>query len=150
MSDMIIHTNIDIDSTAAEAWSLFGEGFADWATWAPGIDHSALEGPLAQHVVRVNQTTTLGTVRQELVRFDRDERALAYEMTDNLPSFFTRVRNDWVIVPLAPNRCRLKGEAIFVLTDEAEPMRPKLQGKMGMAMEVFAKAFSEQLQSKPQ
>jgi hypothetical protein len=146
MSDMTVRTSVDINAPAAKGWELFGEGFGDWADWAPGIDRSTLEGPLAQGVVRVNDTASLGTVRQELARFDRDGRALAYEMSENLPPFFVKMRNDWVIEELDSDRSRLTGVALFVLTDEAEPMRSKLEGKMGMALEVFANAFRQRME----
>jgi hypothetical protein len=147
MTDMTIRTTVDIEASAAKAWSLFGEGFGDWADWAPGIDRSTLEGPLARGVVRVNDTASLGTVRQELARFDRDDLALAYEMSENLPPFFVKMRNDWVIEEVDAGRCRLTGVALFVLKDEAEPMRSKLEGKMGMALEAFARAFREHVQA---
>jgi len=140
MTEMNIRTSVEISAPASEVWRLFGEGFGGWADWAPGIDRSTLEGPLAQGVIRVNETPSLGTVRQELVRFDRGARALAYEMRSTLPPFFSRLRNDWVIEEVGPNSCRLDGEALFVLKDEAVPMRPRLEGKMGMVLEVFAQA----------
>ena len=147
MSEMIIHTSIDLEAPAEEAWRLLGEGFGDWADWAPGIDRSTLEGPLAEGVMRVHEPPSLGTVRQELVRFDREGHALAYEMRAGLPPFFSRLRNDWVIEEVAPGRCRLDGQALFELKDDAVPMKPKLEGKMGMVLEVFAKAFQEKLES---
>ena len=147
MSEMTITTAVEIHPNAAEAWNLFGEGFADWANWAPGIETSKLEGELAEGVIRVNETASLGTVRQTLARFDRDGRALAYEMTSKLPPFFSKLRNDWEIVDLGDGRCRLQGEARFHLTEQAEPMRDKLQGKMGMTLEVFGNAFRDTLQA---
>lgn len=47
----------------------------------------------------------------------------------------------------ATDRCRLSGQAIFVLKDEAEAMRGKLEGKMGMSLEVFANAFRARIES---
>jgi len=146
MTDMIIHTEVELNATAAEAWSLLGEGFGDWDAWAPGIESSTLEGPLAEGVTRVNETPSLGTVRQELVLFDRERRALAYEMRSNLPPFFSRVRNDWTIEEVEPGRSRLLGEALFALKDEAAPMRDKLEGKMSVVLEVFAVALRDQVQ----
>lgn len=140
MSDLTVHTAVDIAAPASEVWQLFGEGFADWADWAPGIDASSLEGPLAEGVVRVNQTASLGTVRQELVRFDREARALAYEMRSTLPPMFSAVRNDWTVAELEGGGSRLSGEAVFALREQAEPMRGKLAGKMGMALQVFAES----------
>jgi len=146
MSEMTITTIVEIDAPASQAWKLFGEGFGSWADWAPGIDKSTMSGPLAEGAVRVNETPSLGTVRQELVRFDRSGHALAYEMRDNLPPFFSRLRNDWTIQSLSGDRCRLEGEALFELRPHAVPMRDKLESKMGMTLEVFAMAFRDRLQ----
>ena len=126
MSEFSITTTIDIHTHAAAAWTVFGEGFGTWAEWAPGIDKSTLQGPLAQGVVRKNETPSLGTVEQELVRFEPNARALAYEMR-TLPPMFTQLRNDWVIEDLGSERCRLRGEARFVLAEQAEPMREQLK-----------------------
>lgn len=145
MSEFEINTTIDIDASASDAWAVFGEGFGSWADWAPGIDRSTLQGPLAQGVMRTNETPSLGTVQQELVRYEPAERALAYEMR-TLPPMFTTLRNDWVIAELGPGRCQLRGEARFVLASQAEPMRDKLEGKMGMTLEVFANAFRDRMQ----
>jgi hypothetical protein len=147
MSDLIITTTVELDAAASDAWNVFGEGFGDWADWAPGIDSSTLEGPLEEGVVRVNETPTLGTVRQTLERFDRGAHALAYEMTGNLPPFFSRLRNDWTIEAIGEGRCRLSGTALFVLTEAAAPMRDKLEGKMGMTLQVFANAFRDRVQA---
>jgi hypothetical protein len=145
MSELTIHTTVDISCSASEAWALFGEGFGSWADWAPGIVSSTLEGPLAQGVVRVNETASLGTVRQELASFDPAARSLAYEMQGNLPPFFSKARNDWSIEETGPDQCRLLGEALFVLRADAEPVRAKLLGKMGMALETFANAFRDRM-----
>ncbi|MFT4621853.1 MAG: hypothetical protein ACI8PZ_000505 [Myxococcota bacterium] len=147
MSEMTIRTTVDIDAPATEAWTVFGERFADWADWAPGIDSSTLEGPLAEGVIRVNETPSLGAVRQRLARFDPSNRALAYEMGAPLPPMFSSVRNDWTITELDAGRCRLEGEALFVLTERAAPMRPQLEGKMGVALEVFAASFRDRMQA---
>ena len=145
MSEFTIQTTIDIETAAEAAWTVFGEGFGTWAEWSPGIDSSTLQGPLAEGVLRTNETPSLGTVEQELVRYEPETRALSYEMR-TLPPMFTRIRNDWVITELAPGRCQLQGEALFTLATQAEPMRDKLEGKMGVTLEVFAKAFRDHLQ----
>lgn len=145
MSEFKILTAIEVNAAAADAWAVFGEGFGAWADWAPGIDRSTLAGPLAPGVVRTNETPSLGTVEQELVRFEPDGRALAYEMR-SLPPQFTKLRNDWVIESVGPNRCRLSGEALFVLAEQAEGMRDKLEQKMGATLDGFARAFHNRME----
>ena len=146
MTTMTIKTTVDIAASADEAWALFGEGFGDWDRWAPGLESSTLLGPLEQGVIRVNVTPSLGTVHQELVRFDRDGRALAYEMIKGLPPMFSALRNDWVIEDLGDGRCRLDGDAVFEIREQAAAMKPQLEGKMGMVLEVFAQAVRERLE----
>lgn len=145
MSEFNITTTIDIEASAADAWAVFGEGFGAWADWAPGIDRSTLQGPLVEGAMRINETASLGTVEQELVRYEPHERALAYEMR-TLPPMFTHLRNDWVIEASGPSRCRLEGDARFVVAAQAEAMRDKLEAKMGVTLEVFANAFRERMQ----
>ncbi len=149
MTTMTIKTTVDIAASAEDAWTLFGEGFGDWADWAPGIETSTLEGPLQQGVIRVNQTPSLGTVQQELVRFDRADRALAYEMRSGLPPMFSGLRNDWVIEDLGDGRCRLDGDAVFEIREQAAAMKPQLEGKMGMVLEVFAQSVRDRLEGGP-
>jgi hypothetical protein len=144
MSDFSITTTIDIEASATDAWAVFGEGFGSWADWAPGIDRSTLQGPLGEGVLRTNETPSLGTVEQELVQYDPSQRALAYEMR-TLPPMFTKLRNDWTIKETGAKTCQLIGDATFVVAQQAEPMREKLEGKMGMTLEVFAKAFRDRM-----
>lgn len=145
MSRFTVRTECQLPATAAAAWEVFGEGFAHWAAWAPGIDSSTLEGPLSEGVVRVNETPSLGTVRQALVRFDRSARALAYEMLPDLPPPFTAIRNDWAIEEVGPGQSKLVGEATFEIRDDAAPVQDKLAGKMGTTLEVFARSLEERL-----
>ena len=86
-------------------------------------------------------------MRQLLSRFDRDARALTYEVDTTLPPMFTKLRNDWLIEADGEGKCRLVGDAVFVLAEQAEPMREKLQGKMGMVLEVFANAFRDHMRA---
>jgi hypothetical protein len=145
MTTFTVPTTLEIDTSAAEAWRVFGEGFGTWADWAPGIDSSTLLGPLAKDVRRVNVTPSLGRVTQQLVRYEPDERALSYTMVEGLPPMFTVIRNDWVIEELEGGRCRLVGEGVFELAEAAAPMRDKIRGKMGVTLEVFAQALRERL-----
>ncbi len=145
MSRFTVRTESDLPASASAAWKVFGEGFGDWADWAPGIDASTLEGPLAEGVVRVNDTPSLGAVRQTLARFDRSARALTYEMLPELPPPFLRIRNAWVIEETGPDQSRLVGNATFEIRDEAVPMQDKLAGKMGMTLEVFAESLRKHL-----
>lgn len=145
-NELNVKTHIEIAAPAQAVWSLLGDGFADWDQWAPGIDRSTLEGPLAEGVLRTNEAPSLGTVTQKLVRFDPAARALAYEMIEGLPPMFESVRNHWEVESMQPGSSRLVGEARFRLKDEALPMRAKLEGKMGMVLEVFARAARDHLE----
>ena len=146
MIELTITTTTDINASAADAWKVFGEGFGNWADWAPGIEESELQGPLAQGAIRVNKAPSLGTVTQELVRFDADERALAYEMREGLPPFLEQLRNDWVIEDLEDGRSRLKGTALFGLRDAAAEKKGGIEKQMSQVLDGFAAAFQAHLQ----
>lgn len=145
MTRFTIRTESALPTNAAAAWTVFGEGFGDWASWAPGIESSTLEGPLAQGVIRVNETPSLGTVRQTLAHYDPSARALAYTMLPELPPPFLAIRNDWTIEDAADGTSKLVGEATFTIRDEAAPMLEKIRGKMGMTLEVFAESLRARL-----
>jgi len=145
MISLKIRTTVDIPTSAAAAWQVFGEEFATWDSWAPGIDTSTLEGPLAQGVVRENVTPSLGTVRQTLTKFDRDERALAYEMIEGLPPFLGELRNDWKLEAVTPELSRLSGEAIFGIRDAAAPKASMIEQKMTQTLNGFAAAFRSRM-----
>ena len=146
MIELTIRTTVDIAAPASDAWTVFGEGFGDWDSWSPGIDESTLQGPLAQGVIRVNKAPSLGTVKQELVRFDRDSKSLAYEMIEGLPPFLERLRNDWTIEEVEGGRCRLEGVALFGLRDAAAPKKDAVEAQMTQVLEGFAAAFRNKIQ----
>lgn len=148
MIEMTIRTSVDIAATADATWRLFGEGFGEWATWAPGIDKSTLQGPLAQGVLRVNETPSLGTVTQELVRYEPKARALAYQVREGLPPFLDAMRNDWTIEPLEGSRCRLRGVAVFGLKDAMAPKKPQIEMKMTQVLDGFAAAVRDTAQAR--
>lgn len=148
MIEMTIRTTVEINATATEAWALFGEGFGTWADWAPGIDKSTLQGPLAKGVLRINETPSLGTVTQELVHFEPAERSLSYEVRAGLPPFLDGMRNDWLIEPLGGGRSRLNGVALFQVKDAAAPKKPQLEVKMAQVLESFAANVRDTLEGR--
>ena len=90
----------------------------------------------------LNSTSSTSGLMVEKAQRSLD--ALAYEMRSTLPPFFTLARNDWTIEDRGEEGCRLVGEARFDLKEDAVPMRDKLEGKMGMVLEVFAQAVRTQ------
>lgn len=146
MIELTITTTTDLNASAADAWRIFGEGFGDWAAWAPGIEESNLQGPLAEGVIRVNRAPSLGTVTQELVRFDAGARSLAYEMREGLPPFLEQLRNDWVIEELDGGHSRLKGTALFGLRDAAADKKGGIEKQMTQVLRGFAAAFQARLE----
>ena len=148
MIELTVRTDIEIDATADAGWKLLGEGFGEWDTWSPGIDKVTMKGPLAQGVIRVNETPSLGTVTQELVRFERAERALAYEVREGLPPFLRAMRNDWQIDPLGDGRSRLSGVAVFGLPDALAPKKAGIQAKMTEVLKQFCAAFQGAVESR--
>ncbi len=138
--------NIDItngiNTSATQAWQVFGQGFGEWADWADGIQASSLDGPLTQGVTRTNDTTSLGVVTQKLTQFDENRRSLTYVFTSGLPPFLTAIRNEWTIEDLGADRSQIVGHASFDLAWWALPLTPLLKLKMGGALRGFAAEFA--------
>lgn len=148
MIEMTIRTTVEIAAPVADAWRVFGEGFGDWDAWAPGIEESTLQGPLAEGVVRVNRAPSLGTVTQELVRYEPGARALAYEMREGLPPFLERLRNDWELESVDGDRCRLSGVALFGIRDAAAAKKPQIEQQMTQVLDGFGAAFRKTLEER--
>ncbi|MFT7622748.1 MAG: hypothetical protein ACI9WU_001923 [Myxococcota bacterium] len=148
MTEIMIRTSVDLAANADDAWRVFGEGFGEWAQWAPGIDKSTLQGPLVEGATRINETPTLGKVAQRLSRYQPDARALAYDMSSGLPPFLDSVHNDWSIEAVGADHCRLSGAARFVLKAAAAPKKPQIEVKMTQALDSFAAAFRETVEGK--
>ncbi len=145
-NNLTIRTTVNINASAANAWRLLGEGFGDWATWAPGIEASTLQGPLAEGVLRINETPSLGTVTQKVVRFEPDEHTLAYDMQEGLPPFLSSLRNDWEIEALDDGRCRVIGVAQFGIADAAAPKKDQIEQQMTQTLEAFTRAIRTTLE----
>lgn len=145
MTALTIRTTVNINASAEDAWRLLGEGFGDWAAWAPGIESSTLQGLLAEGVLRVNETPSLGTVTQKLVRFEPKAQALAYDMQAGLPPFLSSLRNDWEIEAVEAGGCRVLGVAQFVIADAAAPKKPQIEQQMTQVLEAFGNAIRSTL-----
>ena len=137
------------DLSAASAWQVFGEGFADWASWSDGITSSVLDRPVCQGAIRTNDTPILGVVTQELTEFDREGRSLTYEMRSGLPAPIKAVKNRWTIEPVGDDRCKLSGVAEFTLACWAVPLTPVLRKKMTGALKTQAEDFNRHVSIKP-
>ena len=142
---MSVHTTVEVNASAAAAWDVFGEGFGGWAKWSDGIASSTLAGPLAQGVIRTNEVPGFGTVTQELTRFDAATRSLTYVMRSGMPAPLVAVENAWTIEALGDDRCRLSGDASFVLTWWARLLTPLLRRKMTTSLQGFADGFAQHL-----
>lgn len=139
---MNIETISGIDASASQAWSVFGDGFGDWAQWSGGIEKSTLGGPLAEGVMRTNDTRALGVVTQELTHFDAGSRSLTYEFKSGLPAFLRGARNEWIIEDLGSDCSRIVGHASFDVAWWARPLTPLLRRKMAASLQGFAAEFA--------
>ena len=148
MIEMTVRAAVDINATPDACWTLLGEGFGAWDRWSPGIDRITMKGPLEKGALRVDETPSLGTVTQELTRFDRDARALAYEVRDGLPPFLESMRNEWQLDPLGDGRSRLSGVAFFGLSDRMAPGKHGVQMKVAQVLEMFCAAARDTLEGR--
>lgn len=120
----------ELPVSADDAWYVLGERFDD-VTWTSQIDESWLDGELGVGAERVcrfepNMFSKTGEARERLIRFDRDAKALAYEIVD-LPGVMTKGINRWTITPLGPDRCRIASHATCEFTPWIAWLNPVLR-----------------------
>ncbi|MEO0324291.1 MAG: SRPBCC family protein [Myxococcota bacterium] len=118
---MEIERRITIDVPAERAWSVVGDRFHDVGTWASMIDASealaGTSGPAGQaHRACV---TRQGTIQEKLVRFDADNRTLAYEVLSGLPGFVRKGGNTWWVSRAGAGRSEVRFRMVFELSPVA-------------------------------
>lgn len=124
---MDMRHEIVLETSAAAAWQLLGEEFADIATWSASLAASSIVGDLGVGGGRVCEGLGFGPfppsrITETLTQFDREEMALTYVATEGLPPFVRRAENRWTVEALAPHRCRVHMHATVSLVWWARPV----------------------------
>lgn len=130
-SPINIHTELELDAPAAEAWRVLAEEFGDVASYASGVRASSMDGVPAVGAVRTCETPAFGPfpalhITEELTEFDRGAMRYAYVAGGELPAMIPSSTNRWSVEALGADRCRVKSHASINLRWWALPLAPLL------------------------
>lgn len=140
-------SSVEVEASPDAAWTVIGERFGEIASWTNALDTSSLRGELGVGAERVCAGPAwgpfpAGEVTERLTEFDRSHRVLAYEGTGGLPWFLKSARNQWTVVALGPERCRVESKARLEFVFFLEPVFAVL-GKIGGSR--FMRSFLDEL-----
>ncbi len=115
-SPIELHTEVELDVAASEAWRVLGEEFGSVGDWASGLRSSSLDrevevGALRTCELRAFGPFPSGRIVEELLEFDRDAMRFTYTPTSGMPPMFQDARNRWSVESLGPDRCRVRSHA---------------------------------------
>jgi len=139
---MRIQRSIDVNASAADAWTLLADGFGDIGTWTTAVDgsylvgdrvevgaerHCQVSGPLSRDGITVERVTAI----------DREAMAYSYEAIRGLPSFMRSAGSTLSVTPLADNRCRIHADGHIALPWWLVPLGPFVALGIGSAVRKF-------------
>ena len=139
---MLIERSIEINTSAAAAWEVLGEQFADVSEWADSIVKSSLDGPLDRGVVRTCHIKAVGPIaageiKEKLTHFNRDSRSLTYLVLSGTPNVMDSIENAWTIEDTGNDRCTVTSRITFSMKWWALPLAPLMFIPLGQAVRDF-------------
>jgi len=148
MPRLTLITSSEINCSAADAWKLFGEGFADVSTWANSIKASSMDREVGAGAVRTTDDAILGAgATQIMTVFDREGMKLTYELGNGLPAPIAASTNEWTFEVIDATHCRATSVAVFDLKFWASCLAPILKGKMRKGLGGFMQNLKTVLES---
>ena len=107
-----------INVSATQLWNLVGPGFIDVYKWSSNVDHaegkgtSEFEGAVCDERFCSVNVKGFSSISEKLTLYNDTDMNLAYTVTEGMPGFVTKAVNNWTVVPLGDNTCKLvmKGE----------------------------------------
>ena len=110
---------IVINVSADELWEMIGPGFVDVYKWSSNVDHaegtgqSEFKGAVCSERSCDVNVKGFSKISETLTGYDETNMSLTYEVNDGMPGFITLARNNWVVVPISDNQCKLVMNATF-------------------------------------
>lgn len=114
-----VERNITINVSAEKLWEMIGPGFVEVYKWSSNVDHAEGSGTpqfdgavCSDRVCNVN-VKGFDKISEKLIKYDEASMNLAYVVQDGMPGFITKAMNDWTVVPIDANHCKLVMNAQF-------------------------------------
>jgi hypothetical protein len=129
---MDLRVEVEVNAPAADAWRILGDCWEHIGLWAAPITASVLDGELCAGAVRTCQIARFGPVapgviKERLLEFDADARALAYETIAGMPGFIGRATNRWSVHARPGGTCVVRSHATVTLRGPLTLVEPILK-----------------------
>lgn len=98
---------------------MVGPGFIEVFKWSSNVDYATGRGQSefegAVHNERYCDVNVKGfnKISETLTKYDETTMNLAYAVNEGMPGFVTKAVNDWTVVPVGENQCKLVMKAEF-------------------------------------
>lgn len=122
--------SVTVNVSADDLWEIIGPGFAQAGVWSTAIDHSVGHGEAkfegAQCDTRVCDVSAKGfsRVNERITKYDSENRTLAFDVFDGMPSFVKLANNRTAITDLGNG----KSKADLQITMQMKPFMGMLMG----------------------
>lgn len=120
--------NVSADSL----WYIVGTRFDDAYMWSTAIDHSVGVGDGqfqgANCDARACDVSSKGfsKIEERLTKYDIQNKILAFDVVSGTPGFVLYAHNEWHIVPVGPNQCKIE----MTLVMHLKPFMGSIMGGM--------------------
>lgn len=134
-----LEKEITINVPATELWNIVGPGFTEVYKWSSNVDHAEGSGTpefegatCSERACDVN-VKGFNKIGEKLTKYNAANMNLAYQVVEGMPNFVSFAENDWTVVPVDANSCKLVMKAKF-----------ETQGLMGAMMRGMMKKKMEE------
>jgi Polyketide cyclase / dehydrase and lipid transport len=154
-SSMTIGKEIIIDKNIESAWQVLGPQFAEAYKWASAVKHSEGSGPGLNGATCSERgcSTTMGALKEKLLKYSNTEHMLSYEVAEGMPSMVKYATNTWQLTSINANQTRLNIQINIqvggLMGTIMKPMMRMKMSKMGDELVEEFKYYVEKGQPHP-
>jgi len=133
---MQIITKFTVNAPESIAWQILGDEFGEVSDWSEPVTSSYLDRPVGKGAVRSCELKAIppfpaGKVTEELLEFDREEKALTYAVREGTPPIIDSLKNRWTIEAMSDAQCQVVSTLTVHLKWWAWPLTPIVKSKIG-------------------
>jgi hypothetical protein len=149
---MKIHTSLDVDVPAAEAWRLLADGFGDISEWTTAVDGSRLVGDRVgvgseRHCQISGPGSGDGLAVERITAFDPDAMTYSYEAVRGLPRFLRSGGTAVAVIRTGERRCRVDLDGRVAVPWPILPLWPLLRTGLRVGVRRFVRDLRYRLEN---
>ncbi len=149
---MKIQLETKLNSSAENAWKIFGEGFGQIAEWSSNLSQSSIDREPDIGATRTCKTAKSfgpfkpGVVREVLTEFDPVQKTFAYRAISGLPGFIAEAGNRWSIHKVDDENCIVRFDGEIKTRGLIRWFGPLVNPLMRIMIKSDLKQFTEEMQ----